>query len=332
MVRTYPRTSVVLPYPLVLAAAPVTGTRRWGALLLMWPATRPPYMTGRERGHNTASCRRLARLLEEAAERGRLPSGDELLRVVPLAPEDRSDSRAMAAADFAERLPGGSCALNLEGQVTYVSTGACDLLDCEAGRLLGTVPWQSLRWLDDPTYEDRYRAAVLSREPVSFTACRPPAHWLEFHLYPDASGISIRIVPSGAQPPPEPASSHSARPATPARAGRLYQLTHLAAGLTEVVGVQDVVALVAEQVMPAFGARGLPVHSGGRPAADHRIPRLRPPDHRAPRRSVRRYRLHPGRARPQQRSPRVLPILRRCAGCTPRPLRSAENRHGPSFP
>ncbi|MFI2373481.1 SpoIIE family protein phosphatase [Streptomyces sp. NPDC018964] len=257
MARTYPRTSVVLPYPLVLAAAPVTGTRRWGALLLMWPATRPPYMTGRERGHITASCRRLARLLEEAAERGRPPSGDERTRVVPLAPEDRSDSPAMAAADFAERLPGGSCALNLEGQVTYVSSGACDLLDCEAGRLLGTVPWQSLRWLDDPTYEDRYRAAVLSREPVSFTACRPPDHWLEFHLYPDASGISIRIVPSGAQPPPAPASSHSARPATPARAGRLYQLTHLAAGLTEVVGVQDVVALVAEQVMPAFGARGL---------------------------------------------------------------------------
>ncbi|MFJ4283427.1 SpoIIE family protein phosphatase [Streptomyces massasporeus] len=258
MARSYPRTAVVLPYPLALAAAPVTGIRRWGALLLMWPASRPPYMTGRERGHITAGCRNLARVLEEAAERGRPPSyGDERTRVVPLALADRSGSRAMAAADFAERLPGGSCALNLEGQVTYVSSGACDLLDCEAGRLLGTVPWQSLRWLDDPTYEDRYRAAVLSREPVSFTACRPPDHWLEFHLYPDASGISVRIVPSGAQRPPSPAPSHSTRTVTPARAGRLYQLTHLAAGLTEVVGVQDVVALVAEQIMPAFDARGL---------------------------------------------------------------------------
>ncbi|MEU1573289.1 SpoIIE family protein phosphatase [Streptomyces collinus] len=257
MARSYPRTAVVLPYPLALAAAPVTGTRRWGALLLMWPATRPPYMTGRERGHIMSGCRRLARLLEEAAERRRPLSGGERTRVVPLAREARSGSPAMAAADFAERLPGGSCALNLEGQVTYVSSGACDLLDCEAGRLLGTVPWQSLRWLDDPTYEDRYRAAVLSREPVSFTACRPPDHWLEFHLYPDASGISIRIVPSGAQPPPSPAPSHSTRTVTPARAGRLYQLTHLAAGLTEVVGVQDVVALVAEQIMPAFGAQGL---------------------------------------------------------------------------
>ncbi|MFF5983002.1 SpoIIE family protein phosphatase [Streptomyces olindensis] len=259
MARSYPRTAVVLPYPLALAAAPVTGTRRWGALLLMWPATRPPYMTGRERGHITSSCRRLARLLEEAAEHGRPLSGVERTRVVPLALGGGSGSPAMAAADFAERLPGGSCALDLEGRVTYVSSGACDLLDCEAGRLLGTVPWQSLRWLDDPTYEDRYRAAVLSREPVSFTACRPPDHWLEFHLYPDASGISIRIVPSGAEPPPSPAPSHTTRTVTPARAGRLYQLTHLAAGLTEVVGVQDVVALVAEQIMPAFDARGLVV-------------------------------------------------------------------------
>jgi serine phosphatase RsbU (regulator of sigma subunit) len=39
--------------------------------------------------------------------------------------------------------------------------------------------------------------------------------------------------------------------------GQLYQLTHLAAALTEVVGVQDVVDLIADQIMPAFGAEGL---------------------------------------------------------------------------
>ncbi|WP_037773409.1 hypothetical protein, partial [Streptomyces pristinaespiralis] len=59
-----------LPYPLALAAAPVTGIRRWGSLLLLWPATRPPRMTRRERSHITSACRNLARLLEEAAEAG----------------------------------------------------------------------------------------------------------------------------------------------------------------------------------------------------------------------------------------------------------------------
>jgi serine phosphatase RsbU (regulator of sigma subunit) len=161
------------------------------------------------------------------------------------------------AADFIERLPGGSCALDLEGRFTYLSSGACRLLDRDAGELLGTLPWQALRWLDDPGFEDRYRAAVISRKPVVFTACRPPDSWLEFHLYPDDSGISVRIVRSGEKPPPSPAPHRSSRTATPTRAGRLYQLVHLAAALTEVVGVQDVVDLVADQIMPAFGAKSL---------------------------------------------------------------------------
>ncbi|MFI9341746.1 SpoIIE family protein phosphatase [Streptomyces sp. NPDC052773] len=257
MTRSYPRTAMALPYPLALAAAPVTGVRPWGSLLLMWPANRPAYMTGRERRYIQSSCRRLARLLDEGAARG-LSAGDGGPHVVVPATVGRdSAGPPMAAADFIERLPGGSCALDLEGRFTYLSSGACELLGRSADELLGTRPWQSLRWLDDPTYEDRYRAAVLSREPVSFTACRPPDTWLELHLYPDASGISIRIVRSGAQPPPVPAPRGSGRTVTPTRAGRLYQLMHLAAALTEVVGVQDVIDLIADQIMPAFGAQGL---------------------------------------------------------------------------
>lgn len=257
MVRCYPRTAMALPYPLAVVAAPVTGVRRWGCLLLMWPATRPPYMTQRERGNINSSCRRLARLLEEAAERGGAAAHCEQPRAVSAGTGRQEASPEPAVADYVERLPGGSCALDLEGRITYVSSGACELLGREAGQLLGTLPWQSVRWLDDPTYEDRYRAAVISREPVSFAVCRPPNHWLDIHLYPDASGISARIVPAGAHALPSPAPRRSTHTVGPARAGRLYQLTHLAVGLTEVVGVQDVVELVADQIMPAFGAQGL---------------------------------------------------------------------------
>jgi PAS domain-containing protein len=257
MARSYPRTAMALPYPLALAAAPVTGVRRWGALLLMWPANRPPYMTQRERGHITSSCGRLARLIEEALDGGGLPVPGDVPRVVPAGLGRPSADPARGAADFAERLPGGSCALDLEGRFTYLSSGACELLGREGDQLLGTRPWHSLRWLDDPSYEDHYRAALISREPVAFTACRPPDVWLEFHLYPDASGISIRIVPTGDRPPPWPAPRRSAQPVTPTRAGRLYQLMHLAAALTEVVGVQDVIDVVADQILPAFGAQAL---------------------------------------------------------------------------
>ncbi|MFE9623755.1 SpoIIE family protein phosphatase [Streptomyces sp. NPDC006527] len=257
LAHDYPRTALALPYPLALVAAPVTGMRRWGTLLLMWPATRPSHMTRRERGNIQSSCRRLARLLEDAVEHGKSSPCGEPPRVLAAGTGHRLTSPAEAAADFAERLPGGSCSLDLEGHFTYLSTGACALLGRTAGQLLGTLPWQSLRWLDDPAYEDSYRAAVISREPVAFTACRPPDHWLDFHLFPDASGISVRIVPTGAEPPPWPAPHRSRSNATPARAGRLYQLTHLAAALTEVVGVQDVIDLVADQIMPALGAQGL---------------------------------------------------------------------------
>lgn len=115
MVRSYPRTAVVLPYPLALVAAPVTGVRPLGSLLLMWPATRPPYMTQRERGNITSSCRRLARLLEEAAEKPGSPAHREQPRVVPVGTGRRTVSTDPAVADFVERLPGGSCALDRKG-------------------------------------------------------------------------------------------------------------------------------------------------------------------------------------------------------------------------
>ncbi|MFD7325988.1 SpoIIE family protein phosphatase [Streptomyces sp. NPDC059875] len=257
MARSYPRTAVALPYPLALAAAPITGGRPWGCLLLMWPATRPPRLTRREHGLVTACCRRLAELLEASEESGLPLVHADLPRVLALDTARPPPSPAQAVADFAERLPGGCCALDLDGHITYLSSGGAELLGAETGALLGTLPWQSLPWLDDPTYEDRYRAAVIGREPVSFTACRPPDHWLDFHLYPDAGGVSVRIVPTGGAPPAAPAPRRETSTATPARAGQLYQLLHLAAGLTEVVGVQDVVDLVADQIMPAFGAQGL---------------------------------------------------------------------------
>ncbi|WP_329124359.1 SpoIIE family protein phosphatase [Streptomyces sp. NBC_01353] len=257
MVRSYPRTAMALPYPLALAAAPITGVRRWGSLLLMWPATRPPRLTRREQGRLASCCRRLAQLLEEATGDGRPLVVAEQPRVLPLDTARPPPSPTRAAADFAERLPGGSCALDLDGRITFLSSGCARLLGRDTGVLLGTLPWQSLPWLDDPTYEDRYRAAVISREPVSFTACRPPDRWLDFHLYPDAGGVSVRIVPTGGPPPATPAPRRETTRATPVRAGQLYQLMHLAAALTEVVGVQDVVDLVADQIVPAFGAQGL---------------------------------------------------------------------------
>jgi serine phosphatase RsbU (regulator of sigma subunit)/PAS domain-containing protein len=261
LVREYPSAAVALPYRFSLAAVPISGTGGTsGALLLAWPGSRPSHLTPRRRGHIVSSGRRIARLLEEAARTsGPWPLPDEPRTVsAQLRGDAGPHSPALAAADFAERLPGGSVALDLAGRITFVTRAAADLLGRGADDLLGTLPWQSLPWLDDPVYEDHYRSAVISREPTSFVALRPPNRWLDFRLYPDASGISVRITPTriAGRPPPRPPKALMPG-AAPTGAGRIYQLMHLAAGLTEAVGVQDVVDLVAHQVMPAFGAHGL---------------------------------------------------------------------------
>ncbi|WP_046732433.1 SpoIIE family protein phosphatase [Streptomyces humi] len=292
MARRYPRAATVLPYPFALAAVPVRGVRRrWGGVVLMWPADHPDRVTARERHHITASARRLARLLDGSPVP---PTLFEEPRIVPVGSPRHPAQTALAAVDYLDRLPDGALALDLEGRITFMSGTAARLLGRDAQRLLGTRPWQSLPWLDDLRYEERYRMAVVSRTPVSFSVRRPPDQWLTFHLHPDDSGISVRITaePEPSEPapgrtgpePPDPAPgrtestragrtesaragrTESARAAhtepvptepVPTAPGRLYQLIHQAAALTETVTTADLVALIADQILPAFGAQGL---------------------------------------------------------------------------
>ncbi|MEV5750252.1 SpoIIE family protein phosphatase [Actinoallomurus sp. NPDC052308] len=259
MARMYPQVAAVLPYRYALAALPLSGSRgAWGALLMMWPASHPPTAGARERGHLEARARRIARSLDEA---GHPPDIPDRPRIVPLWPAGPR-SVPVAAVDWAERLPEGGLALDRDGRITFVTTGAAELLGQDVERLLGTRPRQSMPWLDNPIYEDRYRTAVISREPVRYTVLRPPGVWLDLQLYPDACGISIRLIRSDARGGERAACRTTATdPAAPwadtARLGRLYELVHLAAALTEAVGVRDVGDLVADQVLPAFGAQGL---------------------------------------------------------------------------
>ncbi|GAA4604151.1 SpoIIE family protein phosphatase [Actinoallomurus liliacearum] len=263
MARMYPHVAALLPYRYALAALPLSGPRGpWGVLLMMWPASHPPTAGARERGHLDAGARRIARSLDGA---GRPPDNPGRPRVVPLRPAGPR-SVPLAAVDWAERLPEGGLALDRDGRITFVTTGAAELLGQDAEHLLGTRPRQSMPWLDNPIYEDRYRTAVISGEPVRYTVLRPPGVWLDLQLYPDADGISVRLIRSdpggGRRAAGRTAATDAAAPwCDTDRIGRLYQLVHLAAALTEAVGVRDVVDLVADQVLPAFGAQGLVIYA-----------------------------------------------------------------------
>ncbi|MET9776975.1 SpoIIE family protein phosphatase [Streptomyces sp. NPDC006367] len=257
MARLYPRLALVLPYDFALAAAPVVSdTAVRGGLVLLWPGARPAQLSEVERDAVERGCRRLGRLLEEAVERGDPVVPVRRPRTLP-SPAGRvpAPDEAAAVSAFADRLPGGSCALDMNGRITFMTPAAAELLGRSVTELLGTLPWEALPWMDVPQVEDRYRAALISRRPQTFTVLRPPDMWLSFELYPDSSGISVLIRrTASAEDAPAPPSAAAAGPS---RATVLYHLMHLAATLTEAVGVQDVVEQTADQLLPALGAQAM---------------------------------------------------------------------------
>ncbi|MFI9728356.1 SpoIIE family protein phosphatase [Streptomyces sp. NPDC052092] len=255
--RRYPQLAVVLPYPFMLAASAVTADDTvWGGLVLQWPGSRPPELSGAERDTIDALCRRLGGLLSTAADRDApvLPGGAPRLTPPPdvLTGEPRDPAVA-----FAERLPGGCCSLNADGRIVFVTDTAARLLGAAPSELLGVRPWEALPWLNTPVAQDNYRAAVFSRRATSFTALHPPGRWLSFRLYPDGTGISVRIASVAAPGVPDPGPSPAPEPVAADRSAGVYHLMHLAATLSEAVGVGDVVDRVAGLVLPATGAQAL---------------------------------------------------------------------------
>jgi GAF domain-containing protein len=261
----YPRLALVVPDHTV-AAAPITaGDTLWGVVCLLWSSLHPAHLDRGEREAIDAYCRQAGALLQRAAESGRPLLPEAAPRVLEAVRSRSPDpDEALAAHDFAARLP-GALSLDLEGRVTYVNDAAAELLGAAAADLLGTRPWERPQWLADPTFEDRFRAAVISHQPAHFTARHSPDRRLSFQFYPDASGVSIHIAPL-----PHVASAGLERltptPAEPIGATTLYHLMHLAATLTETTGVEDVADKVAHQLVPGIGAAGVALMSadGGR--------------------------------------------------------------------
>ncbi len=252
--RRYPQLGLVLPYDFMLAAAPfLSGTLAWGGLALLWPLGHPPHLSPHQREAVTTCCRRTAGVLQQAAARGDPLLPPEEPRYLPNLPEDADPAQAVAALAFTERLPTGCCALDLDGRITFINSAGADLVGADAATLTGRRLWEALPWLHAAVSEEGYRAALVTRRSTSFTATRPPDRALCFRLYPDGSGVSVRLTPATRQTAPAQAPSSGES----VGAMGLYHLTHLAAALAEAATVQDVADVAADQVVPAFGPQGL---------------------------------------------------------------------------
>lgn len=257
MARRYPRIAVVLPYPFALAAAPVaTEHTVYGSVFVTWPGSHPPELADREREHLTAACDRLAKRLERAAAANRTSRREPDLLAAPPLTGVAGTLGTVEAARMVARLPYGLVSLDLHGRITFANEAAGDLLGTPVGDLLGTQPWASVPWLNDPVYEDRYRAALISQHITSFVALRPPGTWLSFRLYPSTTGLSVRI--SRARAVAEPARDTARYGAAgPSRLVTISTVLSLAGALTEAAGVADVVQLVADEIAPAVGSTAL---------------------------------------------------------------------------
>ncbi|MEV7561737.1 SpoIIE family protein phosphatase [Streptomyces sp. NPDC089795] len=264
--RRYPRLGLVLPYDFALAAVPLApeatdrASEPTGAgLVFLWPGSHGPDLDERERKALESARGLLTRILLRAAADG-LPLRPTPHPVVlrPLPAPTPGPAEAAATMAFVRRLPGGNCALDLNGTITFITPEAADLLGAPVSGLLGALPWEALPWMDTPAIENHYRATAMSRLPRSFIAERPTGQRLCFDLYPDNTGISVRITTVSDQPS-EPAPGPPAGPEQPApsRATALYPLMLLAATLTEAAHAQDVVEKAADQIVPSLGAHAL---------------------------------------------------------------------------
>lgn len=254
MARRYPRVAVTMPYAFCLGAAPLVARRTtYGAVFLFWPASHPAALAPTEHDRLLALAAELAELLASATRAGRpVRAGPR-----PVVAEESRAADALSA--MVGRLPEGMCGLDLDGRLTEVTPTAAELLGEQAERLRGARPWAALPWLRDPVYEYHYRAAVIGGHSTSFVALRPPDRWLSFQLFPDASGLTVRITEAEVAQDGLPASESATAPAVPTRTGVLYHVLHLAGALTEAVSVQDVVSMVADQIVPAFGGQAVAV-------------------------------------------------------------------------
>nr|WP_237555240.1 SpoIIE family protein phosphatase [Streptomyces sp. SID4948] len=251
--RRFPRAALAFPYSVAHYVGPLVADGVcWGALNLFWPGSRAEGLPAADRERIIETVDQMAEVLRDAAARGRpvRPRKEPLVIAPPPAPH------AEPANSLVERFPYGFFALDVHGRMTFLTSRAVQLLGRDLAELLDSEPWDVLPWLNDPVYENAFVGSLIGRQPTSFSARRPDGAVLSFLLYPDATGISVRvrreIAPVSEQEPSEDIPLHG-----PARAGALFHLLHLASALTETTGVSEVTQSVVDQMRPVLGAEGL---------------------------------------------------------------------------
>ncbi|MFI1016874.1 SpoIIE family protein phosphatase [Streptomyces sp. NPDC020965] len=164
-------------------------------------------------------------------------------------------------SDATDRLPRGVLSLDRLGRITYLNHNAETVLGRGRPELVGQVLWDALPWLGHLSYEDHYRAALLSYNPVHFVVRHRAHEWLSVSLYPGHDGLTVTLVEAEGPPPPEADRVSLTGLGPPGdRASAMYRPVALAIALTEAVTARQVSAVVTQELLPAFGGRQLAIY------------------------------------------------------------------------
>ncbi|MFE5768135.1 SpoIIE family protein phosphatase [Streptomyces sp. NPDC056485] len=258
--RRFPQLMAGLPFPFGSFYEPVmAGAQRFGVLFVLRPATPGASVDAADRERLRDAADGLAE--ELAALTGAAEPVSWTGDPVCVPPPDT----AQGAREAVERLTLALLSVDREGRIRYVNRAAAALLGHGAPELRGRMLWQAVPWLGQPAYEDNFRAAFMSREPVRFPARlgrQPDAVWVAVELYPGPDGVTVTI--GAAEPPGYPPGTverPEAGPGSPAdRASALYRPVSLAIALTEAVTARQVSAVVTQELLPAFGGRQLAIY------------------------------------------------------------------------
>ncbi|MCF6506787.1 PAS domain-containing protein [Blastococcus sp. MG754426] len=95
-----------------------------------------------------------------------------------------------------EAMPAGFYSLDRDWRFTYVNAVAEKLLQTTRDELLGRELWEAFPDAVNSVFEDRYREAVRTGEPVAFDAYYPAPldGWYELRAWPSPDGLSVYFL------------------------------------------------------------------------------------------------------------------------------------------
>ncbi|RBY96911.1 histidine kinase [Blastococcus sp. TF02-8] len=174
-----------------------------------------------------------------------------------------------------EAMPAGFYSLDRDWRFTYVNAVAERLLQSSRDELLGRVLWEAFPDAVNSIFEDRYREAVRTGQPIAFDAYYPAPldGWYELRAWPSPDGLSVYFLEVTERRRVQEQADHAAR--------RLALLADVSAELAGALDASTATAHLAQLVVPELADYCIvTVVDGDGRARDvgcwHRDPELRP--------------------------------------------------------